>query len=107
MRAYCITAFLEYTKTSMDRMENFYNWIMPEELVEWAKAVLCIDRPNSQMTDDDIRQAIRWIGDCSFGPIPFPSGRLRWSRLGISNMLLVTLLVFPEYYVKYELSQLN
>jgi hypothetical protein len=91
----------------MDTIENFNNWLPPEELVEWAKFSLCIDKPNEYMTDDDIRQTIRWIGDCSSGPIPFPCGRLRWSRLGINNMLLVTLMVFPDYYMKYELSQFN
>ena len=107
MHAYCITAFPAYIKTSMDRMNNLHSWITPEELVEWAKFSLHIDRPNSQMTDNDIRQTIRWIGDYSFDTIYFDDGKTQLGRIGVNNMLLVTLMVFPHYYVKYELSQFN
>ena len=90
----------------MDK-ESFYNWLPPEEFVEWAKYSLHITISNQCMADDDIRLVIRWIGENSWDTVYFENGRTRWGRIGLSNMLLVTLLVFPHYYAKYELSQFN
>ncbi|MFC2067996.1 hypothetical protein ACFLTP_03175 [Chloroflexota bacterium] len=79
----------------------------PDQLVDWAKASLNIVKLNSEMTNDDIRRAIRWIGDCSVDTIYLDGEKTRPGRIGINNMLLVTLVEFPEYYMKYELSQFN
>ena len=44
---------------------------------------------------------------CSVDTI-FPGGEKPvYGRVGIGLMLTVTLLEFPEYYVKYELAQFN
>ena len=88
-------------------MENIDNWMTPDQLVDWAKASLNIVKPNSEMTNDDIRRAIRWIGDCSVDTIYLDGEKTRLGRIGVNNMLLVTLMEFPDYYVKHELSQFN
>ncbi|MFC1972636.1 hypothetical protein ACFLVE_04460 [Chloroflexota bacterium] len=79
----------------------------PDQLVDWAKASLNIMKLNTDMSDDDIRRAIRWIGDCSVDTIYIDGEKTRPGRIGINNMLLVTLMVFPEYYMQYELIQRN
>ena len=79
----------------------------PDQLVDWAKASLNIMKLNTDMSDDDIRRAIRWVGDCSVDTIYIDGEKTRPGRIGINNMLLVTLMVFPEYYMQYELIQRN
>ena len=88
-------------------MENLNYWVKPTDLVEWAKEHLSLHKPNHLMTDDDIRRSIRWIGDHSPDTICLENGNNRPGRQSIDNMLLVTLIVFPDYYVKYELAMLN
>lgn len=82
MHAYCITAYLAYIKINMDKgkMENFYNWIPPEELVAWAKYAVHVTVPNQCMTDDDIHRTIRWIGDSSWDTIFFQDGTAHWGE---------------------------
>ena len=92
---------------SKNILENLNCWVKSTDLVEWAKAHLDIDKPNSLMTNDDIRRSIRWIGDNSIDTVRVYDRSTHLSRIGIDNMLLVTLIVFPEYYMKYELAMLN
>ena len=80
---------------------------MPDQLVGWAKASLNIMKLDEDMTEDEIRQSIRWIGDCSVDTIYLDGEKTRLGRIGIHNMLLVTLLVFPEFYERHELAQFN
>jgi hypothetical protein len=88
-------------------MECNNSWMTPSQLVEWAKVNLNIDKPNSQMTNDDIRQAIRWIGDHSFDTVCTDGEKPHLGRIAIDNMLLTTMMVFPTYFKKFELSQRN
>ena len=76
------------------------------ELTTWAKVNLNIIKANSSLTNAEIRRVIRWIGACSVDTI-YTDGEPVLGRVGISNMLTVTLLEFPEYYMKYELAQFN
>ncbi|MFC1956533.1 hypothetical protein ACFLWZ_08510, partial [Chloroflexota bacterium] len=82
-------------------------WMTPDQLVDWAKASLNIMKLNTDMSDDDIRRAIHWVGDCSVDTIYLDGEKTRHGRIGINNMLLVTLLEFPDYYMQYELIQRN
>jgi hypothetical protein len=88
-------------------MENISYCVTPGQLVEWAKANLNIDKLNDDMTNDDIRQSIRWIGFHSFDTVYGEDEKPRLGRIGIDNMLLITMMVFPAYYQKYELTQRN
>jgi len=76
------------------------------EIVDWAKANLDIIKLNSDMTDEDIRRVTRWVGECSVDTI-YADGKPVIRRLGICLMLSVTLMEFPEFYTRYELSQFN
>ena len=78
-----------------------------EQLLNWAKANLNIIKLNSDMTNEDIRRAIRWIGECSFDTIFIDGDKPKLGRHGIGLMLSVTLIEFPEFYIRYELSQFN
>ena len=80
-----------------------YSW----ELVGWAQANLKIMKPKEVLTDEDIREVIRWIGMCTVDTIFIDGDKPIIGRIGIGLMLTVTLLEFPEYYMKYELSQFN
>ena len=77
------------------------------ELVDWAAANLKIVKPRRTFTDEDIREVIRWIGMCSVDTILIDGDKPIIGRIGIDLMLTVTLLEFPEYYMKHELSQFN
>ncbi len=44
-------------------MENTSGWMTPAELVDWVKASLNINKSNGEMTNDDIRRAIRSKSD--------------------------------------------
>ena len=80
-----------------------YTW----ELVDWAMANLKIMKPKEALTNAEIRKIMRWIGLCSVDTIYLDGEKPILGRIGISLMLMVTLLEFPDYYVKHELSQFN
>ena len=80
-----------------------YSW----ELVDWAAANLKIVKPREALTNEDIREIIRWIGVCTVDTICIDGDKPIIGRIGIGLMLSVTLLEFPEYDVKHELSQFN
>ena len=88
-------------------MEELEGWMLPYQLVGWAKANLNIMKQDSEMTDEEISRAMRWVGACSVDTIYLDGEKPRLGRLGINNMLFVTLMEFPEFYVKYALSQQN
>ncbi len=77
------------------------------ELVGWGLANLRIKKPEGTLPDKHIREVIRWIGICSVDTIFTGENKPIIGRIGIGLMLTVTLLEFPEYYVKYELAQFN
>jgi len=56
--------------------------------------------PNFLMNDGEIKQTIRWIGLCL---CEAPETEPIYNLNALNLMLLVTLLVFPSYYRKYEL----
>lgn len=86
-----------------DLNEYMHTW----EIVAWAQANLKITKPKEALANNDIRDIMRWIGMCAVDTI-FPGGEKPvMGRIGIGLMLTITLLEFPEYYVKYELSQFN
>ena len=64
-------------------------------------------KPDDEMTDDDIRRVVRWVGKCSWDTIYIDGDRPVFGRHGIGMMLTVTLLEFPEFYSRYGLAQFN
>lgn len=88
-------------------MEDLDKYMETSQLINWAKANLDIIKLNSDMTDEDIRKVIRWIGMCSVDTVFVDGDKPILRRIGIGMMLSVTLLEFPEFYSRYELAQFN
>ena len=88
-------------------MESLSEYLTSTQIVNWGKANLNIIKLNSDMTDEDIRRVMRWIGMCSYDTIFIDGDKPKLGRIGIGLMLSITLTEFPEFYVRYELSQFN
>ena len=88
-------------------VEEPHGYVYSWELVDWAQANLKIMKPKEALTNAEIREIMRWIGMCSVDTIYLGEDKPVLGRIGIGLMLTVTLLEFPEYYVKYELAQFN
>ena len=91
----------------LDEIEEPDGYVYPWQLVEWGLANLKNMKPRETLTDKDIREVIRWIGMCTVDTIFIDGDKPVIGRIGIGLMLTVTLLEFPEYYMKYELAQFN
>jgi len=81
--------------------------MFPYQLLGWAKANLNIMKLDRDMTDEEISRAMRWIGTSSVDTIYMNGEKPHLGRIGINNMLFVTLMEFPNFYAKYELAQWN
>ena len=90
----------------MGMIDEPIGWIDSWQLVEWALANFNIKKCKEELTDAEIKEVMRWIGMCAVDTTYF-EGRAMKGRLGTGLMLTVTLLEFPEYYEKHELSQFN
>lgn len=88
-------------------MEDLDKYMETSQLIDWAKANLDIIKLNSDMTDEDIRKVIRWIGLCAVDTVFIDGDKPILRRIGIGMMLSATLLAFPEFYSRYELAQFN
>ena len=88
-------------------MESLSDYVPAYSLIDWAKANLNIIKPNSEMTDEDIRRTMHWIGECAVDTVFIDGNKPILRRIGIGMMLSVTLLEFPDFYTKYELAQFN
>jgi len=89
------------------KMPDINEYMTAGELIDWAQANLKIMKPKEALTNSEIREIMRWIGMCSVDTIFAGGEKPVMGRIGIGLMLTVTLLEFPEYYAKYELSQFN
>lgn len=81
-------------------------YLKPSEVIERAKQLLGVTKPNVQMADDDIKAVMRSVASSMPGTIPIDE-ELVTSREGIEMMLFLTLMVFPGYYERCGLSQFN
>jgi len=88
------------------RRPAFKDYVPAYQLIGWAMVNLGIAPPDAPISDQDIRQIMLWIGYNAVDTM-YPDDVPKLGRIGIGLMLSVTLLEFPEYYVKYELSQFN
>lgn len=82
-------------------------WVSPRGLIKQAMDDLGIDKPKGELVDAEIKNVMRFIGMCAADTDISDPDNPKLGRIGIGLMLTVTLLEFPEYYVKYELSQFN
>ena len=88
-------------------MDNFSEYLEAHEFVDWAMVNLHIIKPNDELTDEDIRRIVRWIGMCAWDTVYVDGDKPIIRRHGIGMMLSVTLLEFPEFYARHGLSQYN
>ncbi len=88
-------------------MEDLDKYMEISQLIDWAKANLNIIKLNSDMTDEDIRQIVNWIGLCAVDTVFVDGDKPILRRIGIQMMLSITLVAFPEFYSRYELAQFN
>jgi hypothetical protein len=86
---------------------NIKEYMTADELTCWAMANLNIVKLQDALTDQDIRKIIRWVGLCSVDTIFIDGDKPILGRIGIGLMLSVTLMEFPEFYMRYGLSQFN
>ena len=86
--------------------DKLTDYVSAGELIDWAMAQFNMTKPRDQLSDDEIRKIIRWLGTCAVDAI-LVEGNPIPGRIGIGLMLTVTLLEFPDYYMKYELAQFN
>ena len=91
----------------IDGTNRYRGYMSSRELVGWGLANLRIRKPEGTLPDELIREVIRWVGICSVDTIFTGENKPILGRIGIGLMLTVTLLEFPEYYMKYELAQFN
>lgn len=91
----------------IDQIEEPHGYMYSWELVTWGLANLRITKRIEDLTDSEIREVVRWIGMCSVDTIFIDGDKPILGRIGIGLMLSITLLEFPEYYMKYELAQFN
>lgn len=74
--------------------------------IETLKNQFNIDKPNHEMTDEEIRKIIRFVGDRAPDTV-WVDGKPQHGRQGIEIMIFLALTEFPEFYAKYELAQFN
>ena len=89
------------------QMEEPDGWMTSAQMVDWAKSNLNITKSNIQMTDEEIGRTMRWIGVCSMDTAYVDGQKPKLGKSGIGNMLFMTLMEFPGFYVKHELWQQN
>ena len=75
--------------------------------MKYLKSFLNITKLNIHMTDEEIGQIMRWIGVCSMDTAYVDGQKPKLGKISIGNMLFMTLMEFPCFYVKYELWQQN
>ncbi len=90
----------------MENKEHSLDYLDTSAAVDAAKQACSVDKPNSEMTDDEIAAICRWIGHNSPDTIRV-DGEPTMQRMGISAMLFIALSEFPGFYDRHELSQFN
>ncbi len=76
-------------------------------VVECTKETLEIDKPNSEMTDEEIKAVAREIGQLSEDTTFDEKGQPIFGHKAISWMITVVLYCFPKYWEKMGLAQFN
>jgi hypothetical protein len=76
------------------------------DIIEQAKKACGIAKPNSEMTDDEIRAVVRSVAQDA-PDTTWKVGKPIFGLVGIGLMLFLGLSEFPEFYMRYELSQFN
>lgn len=86
--------------------EELGKYILADIIIEEVKFRLGIERPNSELDNEEIGLIMRFLASGAQDTVWADEGPI-FRRIGIGMMLSLTLYVFPGHYIKYELSQVN
>ncbi len=75
--------------------------------IERVKVSLGINKPNSDMTDEEIGLLARTLAERATDTRYDDTGKPIFGDDGIDIMLTVALYYFPKFYASYDLSQPN
>jgi len=75
--------------------------------VDCAKHLLGINRPNSELTIDEIKRVCRQVGSLASDTVFAEDGTITYNTQGLQWMVLVCLYCFPKIYEEFQLSQPN
>lgn len=81
-------------------------YLKASEIIVTAKKANSITKPNSKMTNAEIRKVVQWAAQGTPGTY-WNDDKLVFGRVGIDLLLFLTIAEFPKFYVRYELSQFN
>jgi hypothetical protein len=87
--------------------EIFNEWYELGSMIEEAKHRLLISKPNSELTDDEIKYVCRMIGQMAPDTDWNEKGEPIFGHEGIFWMIEVTIYHFPAYFSQMGLSQFN
>ena len=76
-------------------------------VVESFKDMFQIDKPNSELSDEETKKVCRAIGELSPDTTYEDDGKIIFGNQGISWMVTTTLYFFPDYWERYGLAQFN
>ncbi len=85
--------------------EGLYEDDSLETELEEVKRSLGINKPNSEMNDDEIKATIRGFGERGPDNTHGKNGQTIFGPKSVSDISCVTLYYFPKYYEKLEMSQ--
>ncbi len=77
------------------------------DIVEIVKCELGIKVHNSLLGESDIREICKWLAYRAPDTIHEEDGSSTLGPKGIGILLFISLIAFPKFYEKYELSQCN
>jgi hypothetical protein len=75
--------------------------------IERVKKSLNIDKPNADLTDDEIRSVAKVFGLREGDTTYDQDGKPIWGNKGLNAMLTITLYFFPKFFKDNDLSQHN
>ena len=88
-------------------IDDLSDFVTARMLIEMAMYDLGIVTPKEELVDADIKKIMHFIGVWATNTETPGLDNHRISLFGVGIMLTVTLLDFPEYYERYQLSQVN
>jgi len=91
----------------MDPASKIRSYLAAIDMVNVARVELGITEKIPSFSDDDVRGVCRWIGSRAPDTITRDDDSLVFGKHGIDIMLFISLNVFPWFYEKYGLSQVN
>jgi hypothetical protein len=88
-------------------IEGFDESMELGSVVESFKDMFEIDKPNSELSDEEIKKVCRAIGELSPDTTYGDDGEIIFGNQGTSWMVTTTLYFFPGYWERYGLAQFN